>query len=958
MEQAVGGALVGREPELAEIDRQIQAVLRNTGSTVILSGPLGVGKSRLLAEGARQAERSGFLVLAGRASPLAEGRAYALILDALRTFLPKLDRTRRASLVVGLPELGRLFPGLDLPQPEPLHDPSLEKTRLFEALVRLLERLSRQQRLLLSLDDLHWADSQSLELLGHLAGSLANAPVGLLCAYRSDETPLSRSLRTLLQSLDRGGLARRLQVGPLSTAAMTERVTVLLGGTPPPALIALLESRAGGIPLFVEGLTEALLQTGALTRLAGTWTLQPGGDVPLPIGLRDLLLDRLDRLTAAERSLVDLLAVCGDATPYEILAATAGLVDSELLEGLEGLTRQRLVTEGAAGSTVTFGLAHPMYQETAYGELSVLSRRRIHLRVMEAMTAQGTQDVARLAVHCLGAGPLVDGERALDLLIAAADEARSIHAHDAAARYLTAALELVRQGRRRGLLPVLLTQLGDALYGQGESGAALVLWQEAVAVREHSPAPDAPELARLWRRIAGTEFYRGRTSDAVAAFGRARALLAAEHGTALTPELAETWHDEVWLRARSGEVADATELVAAAGDAPAPEVAVWVWGAQQIAALLQGRIQEAVAISRRALAEKMPPLAEHHFRHVLCFLYAQAGDRAAFDQACAENQALALRVGAPALELSTQQYRLGFALFTGEWDQALDRAGASLSLAQRAAPRRIPPVHLFRALILTWRGAYAEAEEALSAGTEALAATGRPVKELAALANDVRAVLAWERGDLPQLRTVLAATAPADFPEGPLSYLVRAVSWAVLGERGHAEAVLASLSDEVALKAAAAQLVAGVLGEAEGYRRAAEFFGRVDWPFWYARARLGWAELAADREPEQAAAAAREALAAFERLGAVPSRERCRRLLRELGVALPIRTAPAGSGLLSPREWEVAQLVAAGKSNNEIAGQLFISQRTVTTHLQRIYSRLGLSRSELVGFMTGRGDIT
>lgn len=961
----VGGtALIGREPELAEIDRLLETVLRSSGGTLVVAGPLGVGKSALLAEAAVRVGRRGFLVLAGRASPLAEGRAYALILDALRTFLRELDPSRRAALVVGLPVLGRLFPGLDLPQPEPLHDPALEKTRLFEALVRLLERLSRQQPVLLSLDDLHWADSQSLELLGHLAGSLVGLRVGILCAYRSDETPLSRSLRTLLQTLDRAGLARRLEIGRLTPSAVAERAAAMLGGTPPSALLSLLESRTGGIPLFVEGLIEALRQAGRLTLAAGIWTLQPGAEAPLPTGLRDLLLERLDRLTVPERTVVELLAVSGDAASYEILGAAAGLPEPELQEALEALVRQRLVTESAVGRVVTFGLAHPLYQETAYGALPLLTRRRLHLRIIEAMTVVGVTDVARLGMHYLGAGPLTDGERALDILRAAAQEAMSVYAYDAAARYLTAALDLARQGRRRALLPELLTQLGDALYGQGESGAALAMWREAVAAREQAPTPDTEGMARLHRSICQAEFYRGQPAEALASIGRAKALLAPAAGGPMTQQLATLYHEEVYLRARTGDVPGAAvvaaELAAVAGQDPAPEVRALVLGAQQLVAVFQNRLQEAVAISHRALAGTLQPLAEHRIRHFLAFAYGQLGDLEAFRLACEENRALARRVGVPALEAATFGYVVAYAAFftASDWDEVLHDAGKLLALAQRGAVRRIPAAHLARALILAWRGEWQAAAEALEAAQEFLDAVGGSVVDLVGAANNIRALLAWEQGDLVQLRALVSAMKPVALPEMPIAYMIRAEAWAVLGEPALAQAALASLADESPLKAATGHLVAGALGDPEGYAQAAERFDGLGFPFWGARARLGWASLLAGTQPVQAGAAAREALAVFERLGAQPYCERARRLLRKLGVTLPVRTAVEGDGLLSPREWEVARLVAAGRSNSDIAEQLFISQRTVTTHLQRIYSRLGISRSELTAYVTSRSDNT
>src|SRR6266567_7972598 len=150
--------LVGRGAEIDQLATRLSHAARRQGGALFLVGEAGIGKTRLAHEALALAREQGFLVLEGSAYAL-EGRlAYAPILAALGPFLRRLDSPHQARLVSGLPDLGQLFTDLRLPAPLPLGDPALEKTRLFEAVVRLLERLTRESPVLLFLDDLHWAD--------------------------------------------------------------------------------------------------------------------------------------------------------------------------------------------------------------------------------------------------------------------------------------------------------------------------------------------------------------------------------------------------------------------------------------------------------------------------------------------------------------------------------------------------------------------------------------------------------------------------------------------------------------------------------------------------------------------------------------------------------------------------------------------------------------------------------
>src|SRR5260370_29363906 len=222
--------LVGRGAEMDQMATRLSHAARRQGGALFLVGEAGIGKTRLAHETLTLAREQGFLVLEGSAYAL-EGRlAYAPILAAFGPFLRHLDSSRQVRVVSGLPGLGRLFPDLRWPVAEPLGDAALEKPRLFEAVARLLERLARETPVLLFVDDLHWADPASIELLHYLARGVADQAVLVLGTHRAEEVDTARGLHSLLTSLRRAGLAEEVRIARLGQEAVAELANGLLGG--------------------------------------------------------------------------------------------------------------------------------------------------------------------------------------------------------------------------------------------------------------------------------------------------------------------------------------------------------------------------------------------------------------------------------------------------------------------------------------------------------------------------------------------------------------------------------------------------------------------------------------------------------------------------------------------------------------------------------------------------------
>ena len=367
---------------------------------MFLVGEAGIGKTRLAHEALVLARERGFLVLEGSAYALEDRLAYAPILAAFGPFLRRLDSPRQTRLVSGLPDLGRLFTDLHLPAPLPLGDPALEKTRLFEAVVRLLERLTRESPVLLFLDDLHWADPASIELLHYLARGLADQAVLVLGTYRAEEIDTARGLRSLVTSLRRAGQASEQILARLEPEAVAELAAGMLGSRAPGELLTLLGARAGGTPLFVEALIRTLVDADQLHKRGESWTLGANLVPALPPDIRDLILGRLQHLDATERRVLDLIAVSGGTVPHVVLREVGEWSDEVLLQAVQRLCTTGLVVENVDGAEVTYILTHPLIQEVAYAELPEMARRRAHTAIAFALERVRPDDLDRLAGRC------------------------------------------------------------------------------------------------------------------------------------------------------------------------------------------------------------------------------------------------------------------------------------------------------------------------------------------------------------------------------------------------------------------------------------------------------------------------------------------------------------------------------------------------------------------------------
>jgi DNA-binding CsgD family transcriptional regulator/tetratricopeptide (TPR) repeat protein len=964
--------LVGRGDELRTLESTIARVAGGAPGVVMLTGPPGVGKSRLARAALSSAAASGFSAFAGGAHDVGREVAYGPVVEAFGRPLRAMDPDDRAALLEDLPQLGLLFSGVGLRPPLPLGDPALERTRLIDGLAQLMERLAARQPMALLIDDGDVADNATAALIAYLTSGVPDRPILLVLTAREDETQRPRLAGLVRSVADSTWWLERMALGPLEDSAAAELVGSVLGAPLDPSVTAAIVARCAGRPLFLEAVARTLSETGALARRDGALRLLDER-MPLPEGIRAQLQGRIAAATPEERALLVLMAAADGESRHDVLARAADLASRRTVDVLDTLLRRGLVVcdESSRG----YALAHDLLRDTVLADLSPPALSHAHAALAEALMELDPED-PRTAEHFMAASGLIDPQRGLDHLARAGERARRLGASAEAVRYLTAAVDLAQSAGRPEIIAALRTDLGDVQLRAGDSDAARRTWQQALS--EHTRRGDAPGVARVHEQLALLEWSAGDLRAAVEHLAAAEAAL---DGLEPSPEHAELLWTKLITAVRVGDRASVAESASRLRDL-ADRL-----GSRRLTArayLAEGA-QEFVATDYVAFAEKSRlglevALAEDDLLAItrghdqLSVAAATQGDFAATREHTLASLQVARRLGSRAME-GWPRVRLALIdLLTGDWDSALRGTAEVMTMARNFGERRgLVSATAAHVWVLVHRGRLTDAQrhldQAYATATPELE-TDRNIFVFVAVAG---AALALAQGD-PQLACQRGAAL-----EGLGAGWAPLVCAAVLGEArvrsgdlAGARRLAGRIRSVRSCRTTLPEVIGGWLdgladqaggcpaGAADRFAGAAAGFEGLQFPFHAARAQL--AEAAARRDLDKsgrtrAVDLARVALAAFERLGApAPARE-ARDVLRACGV-VPSRGRPhieTGSQL-SARELEVARLVATGLSNAEVAAELFISPRTVTTHLDRIYSRLGLSsRVALTRYLADSG---
>ena len=470
MNGAGGNPFVGREREVAQIGAALDGAGAGRGQLVMLAGEPGIGKTSLADRAAALASERGFTVLWGRCWESGGAPAYWPWLDLIAELARALDEAALARVLGdGAALLGEIVPELRARVPETPAGaaPPVEegRFRLWRAVTALVHEATKAKPALLVLDDLHAADQSSLSLLHFLSRQLRPMRVLVLGSYRDVEARMDAATGDLLARVGREGTT--LSLARLDRAASARFVQERVG-TVASDVEARVFDRSQGNPLFL----------GEMLRLWNEQGDEAIAEGVVPSGVRDVIRQRLDRVAAETRALIDLAAVAGDVIDAPLLAAAAGRDATWVAARLAEAGRAGVLAE--RGGRRRFG--HALFREELYRELPESDRRALHGRVADALERLAPGQTAEIAHHALE-GPSEMLDRAVDHAIRAASRAQALLAYDEAVRTLARARDAVTAaGDRPALRARVLLALGEAQIRRGEAAAGKENCREAATL--------------------------------------------------------------------------------------------------------------------------------------------------------------------------------------------------------------------------------------------------------------------------------------------------------------------------------------------------------------------------------------------------------------------------------------------------------------------------------------------
>jgi DNA-binding CsgD family transcriptional regulator/tetratricopeptide (TPR) repeat protein len=952
---AGASALVGRQNELVLLSDHLVRLFAGTGGVVLISGPTGIGKTTLVEALRDEAAARGTDVLLGGCYDLMETPPYG----------PWLELAER--LAESTPDAAVLRQVLAHPDSI---GPGGNQGMLFSAVRDCLASIATGQPLVVVLEDLHWADSSSIDLFRQLGRQSMALPVLLIGTYRTEEVTRQHRLYATLPVLVREAQATRIDLRPLNDDMV--RLLVKSRYPMPTAdrsrLVNYLQARAEGNPFFLNELLRALEADGVLSRSASDadhqkdgWRLGTLGGTTVPELVRQVLDRRLDRVAERDRQLLALAAVIGQEVPL-LLWSEAGRIGQEaLLELVDRAVAAHVLETPRDGATVRF--VHALVREALYEGVLPPRRRLWHGRVAEVLLAQQTPDPDTVAYHFRQAGD----QRAGEWLVRAGERAQSAYAWLTAAELYEAALAQLEgndavAGERARLL-LVLAQLRR--YTAPEWGIAHLPEAERLARRAGDWAlAAAAQFDRGHLRCMARDFEAGLTEMKAGLAGlevlspaeRARVPSLAVLGA--RPEDREHYHRGVLVlffgvlgrlaEARASTRADVSGMTAR-------ELLGRGWVYAALGEPEQAR--QAFAGARVAYDDQHWEVGTTFFYELDLVVLRYQTDRLAERWSLADQAEAAWRRASGALpDLSPRLARLPLLVLEGQWTEARELAVATL-----AAPHSNDAWRRYPGRFLAWLAreqgdedlAWRVIREELPAGprTQPGATWFLPALELQHLA----AMLAIDAGDLATARGWLEARdrwlawsgAVLGRAEGHLAWAIYAYASGdpALAQQHAMQALACAESPRQPLAQIAAHRLLGEIAAGTGH--ASDVVAHLE-------AALGLAE-ACTAPYERALTllalatlrratgdrAAVEALITEVRTICAPLGAR-RALARAATLAshpfsLPRRGYPDG---LSPREAEVLMLIATGDSNQEIAERLFLSVRTVERHINSLYRKI------------------
>ncbi|MFI1071877.1 AAA family ATPase [Streptomyces puniciscabiei] len=979
--RSVSPVFVGRTDELDILNDALARARAGEPQALLLGGEAGVGKTRLVEEFATAAGRRAVVAVGGCVEIGADGLPFAPFSTALRALRDALPGEFAAAASGQEEELARLLP--DLGEAGAGRHDEQGMARLFELTARLLERVAAEHPVVLVLEDLHWADASTRHLLAYLFRTLRTGRLLVLASYRSDDVHRRHPLRPLLAELDRLRTVRRIELARFTREEAGRQIAGILAAEPDPAQVDEIFERSDGNAFFIEELAAAACD-GCCTGLTDS--------------LRDLLLVRVETLPESAQRVARVVAEGGSTVEYRLIAAVAQLGEDDLIEALRAAVGANILTVTPAGDGYRF--RHSLVREAVADDLLPGERSRLNRRYAEALEADPTlvpadARVMRLASYWYHAH---DAAKALPAVLDASVVARRRHAYTEQLGLLERAMELwdsAPEEVRSALRPVDYTEVYPpcgcdpattplryldlmaeaAVAGRfgGERERALKITKRALRLLEDEPDP----LRAAWFWVQRSRLVQAQARGD----GWQELATAQELVRGLPPSEV---HAEVLALAAGWSMLHRPGPEAFAAAERAVEYAHMV-GARDIelhARLTLGGLKvdsgdpdtglaEMRQVLRDTLAEGAHYVAGRAYVNLPSELQSLGRDREAAPL-LREGIAFARRYGM----LDSEAWiwgNLSEALYSlGQWTEAAEAAAHATRGAHSAKPRGAGALRL--AHLALARGDLAEAGRQLAA-SRAHYGTHDPMPQASLPLARVALGVAAEEGRIADARAELIRALDDGFPPGTQRYgwpLLRAAATAEAearalpaAESGRAE-ILDRLREAVRALTTGAPLwqaydrwTRAELRRAEGKDTADDWspvvtaFECLDRPYELARVRhrLAAALLAdgGDEERDRAVELLRLAAAVAAHLDARSLAGTVARLAQRARLTLnrangqALAADPAAALGLTSRERDVLRLVSAGRTNRQIAEELFISPKTASVHVSNILSKLGVS---------------